>query len=89
MPSGSYFTVTHATNDYMPAETTDAVADADARTRVPFQFRSREQFSRFLDGLEIVTPGIVSVAEWRAESEVGHRPTAAESAVYGAVARIP
>jgi hypothetical protein len=89
MPSGSYLTISHATSDHMPPETSAAVGDADARTKVPFQFRSREQFARFLDGLELVPPGIVSVAEWRAESEVRPRPSAAETAVYGAVARIP
>jgi hypothetical protein len=89
MPSGSYLVVTHATNDHMPPETSEAVSEADARTRVPFQFRSRDEFARFLDGLELVEPGIVSVAEWRAEDEEEPRPTAAETAVYGAVARIP
>jgi hypothetical protein len=89
MPSGSYLTISHATSDHMPPETSAAVGGADARTRVPFQFRSREQFARFLDRLELVPPGIVSVAEWRAESEVDPRPSAAETAVYGAVARIP
>jgi hypothetical protein len=89
MPSDSYLTITHATNDYMPVETSSAVNAADDRAQVPFQFRSREQFARFLDGLEPQSPGIVSVAEWRAEDEELPRPSAAETAVYGAVARIP
>jgi S-adenosyl methyltransferase len=89
MPSGSYLTITHATNDYMPPEISSAVNDADARTRVPFQFRSRAEFARFVDGLDLVPPGIVSVAEWRASDEEAPRPSAMETAVYGAVARIP
>jgi hypothetical protein len=89
MPPGSYLTVTHATNDYMPPETSAAVNDADTRTQVPFQFRSRTEFARFLDGLELVPPGITSVAEWRAGDEEQPRPTAAETAVYGAVGRKP
>ncbi|GAA5198938.1 SAM-dependent methyltransferase [Rugosimonospora acidiphila] len=88
MPSGSYLTVTHATNDYLSPETAAAVDDTD-RDQVPFQFRSREQFAGFLDGLELVEPGIVSVAEWRAEAEQPPRPSAEETSVYGAVARIP
>jgi S-adenosyl methyltransferase len=87
LPSGSYLTVTHATNDYMPPETTAAVNAADTRAQVPFQFRSRTEFARFLDGLDLVPPGITSVAEWHAESEEQPRPSAAETAVYGAVAR--
>jgi hypothetical protein len=89
MPSGSYLTVTHATNDYMPPETSTAVNAADTRTQVPFQFRSRQEFTRFLDGMDLIPPGIVSVAEWRADTEEQPRPSAAETAVYGAVARIP
>ena len=89
MPSGSYLTATHATNDHMPPATTDAVNQADNRTRVPFQFRTREGFARFFDGLDLVPPGIVSVAEWHAEDEEEPRPSAADTAVYGAVARIP
>ena len=87
MPSGSYLTITHATNDHMPPETLAAVDGADEQ--IPFQFRSRAEFGRFLGGMDLVPPGIVSVAEWRAETETGPRPTAAETAVYGAVARIP
>lgn len=49
----------------------------------------RTEFARFFGGMDLVPPGVVSVAEWRAESEVLPRPTAAETAVYGAVARIP
>jgi hypothetical protein len=88
MPSGSYLTITHATNDYMPPETSAAVNEADTRPRVPFQFRSKAEFARFLEGTDLIDPGVVSVAEWRADGEVQPRPSAAETAVYGAVARI-
>jgi hypothetical protein len=86
MPAGSYLALTHATHDYMPPETFAAVSAAD--TQMPFQFRSRDQFARFFDGLDIQPPGIVSVSEWRDEDEEQPRPTPAETAVYGAVARI-
>ncbi|MFB9239955.1 SAM-dependent methyltransferase [Plantactinospora siamensis] len=88
MPAGSYLTLSHATDDHMPAETISAVDEAGDRTRVPFQFRGRDEVARFLTGTEPVPPGIVSVAQWRADDEVAPRPTAAETAVYGAVARI-
>jgi S-adenosyl methyltransferase len=35
----------------------DRVNAADTRTQVPFQFRSRDEFARFLTGLELVPPG--------------------------------
>ncbi|MFC7484258.1 SAM-dependent methyltransferase [Luedemannella flava] len=89
MPSGSYLTVTQATNDYLPPEKIKEINAVGQRTRVPARMRSKEEFARFFDGLEFVEPGIVSVADWRAENEPQPRPTAAEVSGYGAVARIP
>ncbi|MEU7874639.1 SAM-dependent methyltransferase [Dactylosporangium sp. NPDC049140] len=88
VPSGSYLVMSHATYDYMPPE---VIAQLDAADSGPITFhpRSREDFARFFDGLEILPPGIVSVAEWRADNEPGTRPTAAEIASHCAVARKP
>jgi hypothetical protein len=65
------------------------VNKADRATKVTFQFRGEAEFARFFDGLELVPPGITSVARWRAETEAQPRPTAAETAVYSAIARVP
>ena len=87
LPSGSYLAMTHATADFMPPAAVDGVLD-DARTSAPFRFRTRDEFARFLDGLELVEPGIVSYSEWRAENEEHPRPSPMETAGYGAIARI-
>jgi hypothetical protein len=79
---GSDLVTTHATNDFMPPDTAANVNAADAATRVWFQFRSQPEFARFLDGLEMLLPGIVSVADRRADGEPQPRPSAAETAVY-------
>jgi hypothetical protein len=89
LPSGSYVVLSHATSDFMPPSIASGVNDADAATRVTFQFRSRDEFARFFDGLELVEPGVTSVAHWRADGESQPRPTAAETAVHGTVARVP
>ncbi|HCU92060.1 MAG TPA: methyltransferase [Actinobacteria bacterium] len=89
MPAGSYLAISHPTYDFMSPETIAELDAANARPGVVFRPRSREEFARFFEGLEQVPPGIQSVAEWRAEDEVAPRPSAAETAVYGAVARIP
>jgi hypothetical protein len=47
----------------------------------------RMEFARFFTGLELMPPGIVPMAEWRAESEPGPRPAPAEASAYAAVAR--
>ena len=88
MAPGSYLIVTHATSDFMPPEAADAVDDEGAQSRVPFRFRTKQEIARFLDGLEILPPGIQPLSEWRAESEPQPRPSPADIAGYAAVARI-
>jgi hypothetical protein len=87
LPSGSFVTLSHGTVDHQSPERLAAMADIIRTT--PGQFRSRDEVARFVEGLELVPPGIVSVAQWRAENEVQPRPTAAETEVYGLVARVP
>ncbi len=53
-----------------------------------FRGRSKAEFGAFFDGLELIDPGIVSVAHWRAEREPQPRPSAAEAAAHCAVARV-
>ena len=85
LPSGSYLVMSHATNDHLaPEEVTEIVAGRYG----PFFARSEAEFARFFDGFELVSPGIVSVADWRAEDEPRPRPTAADAYTYCAVARL-
>jgi hypothetical protein len=86
MPSNSFLVMSHATSDFLTEKDVAAIA---AGRYGPFLPRPREQFARFFDGLELLPPGIVSASEWRAENEPQPRPTAAETATYTAVARIP
>jgi hypothetical protein len=62
-------------------------AAAYNRAGIPFQYRTKQEFERFLTGLEPVPPGIVPMAEWRAEEERQPRPAPVEAAAYAAVAR--
>jgi hypothetical protein len=89
MPSGSHLVVSHVTADPMPPEVFARIDAANAAAGIPFRFRTREEFARFLDGLEPVPPGIQSITKWRAEDEPQPRPSVADTATYGAVARIP
>ncbi|MEU4645329.1 SAM-dependent methyltransferase [Micromonospora sp. NPDC023814] len=91
LPSGSYLAASHATYDHLPPEVARE-AKAAGRGDGPhgvISLRSLAEFTRFFDGLEVVEPGVTSVAEWRAEDAPLPRPTAAEVSVYGAVARKP
>ncbi|MEV4499452.1 SAM-dependent methyltransferase [Micromonospora arborensis] len=91
LPAGSYLAASHGTHDYLPPA---VAADfrAKARSGGPhglINLRARDEFARFFADLELVEPGITSVAEWRAESEPPPRPSAVEVSMYGAVARLP
>jgi hypothetical protein len=85
MPPGSYVVISHATSDYLPPA---LVADISSGRHGPGRLRTAAEFTRFFDGLEPVPPGIVPLAEWRAEDEVQPRPTADETAMYAGVAKI-
>ncbi|MEV2246605.1 SAM-dependent methyltransferase [Streptomyces sp. NPDC049970] len=63
---GSHLVVSHLTADFHPAEArkVDEMYRANTLTLAP---RSREQFGRFFDGLDIVAPGIVAAEAWHPE----------------------
>jgi SAM-dependent methyltransferase len=81
---GSYLVISHATHDFMPPGQAERALAKDPN----FAFRSRDEFARFFDGLELVPPGIVSIADWRADQEPAPRPSIADVAGYGAVGHI-
>ncbi|MCI4061122.1 SAM-dependent methyltransferase [Micromonospora sp. R77] len=91
LPAGSYLAASHATHDHLPPHLAQE-AKAAARGGGPhgiINLRSRDEFSRFFTGLELVEPGITSVAEWRAEGEPQPRPSVVDVSMYGGVARKP
>ncbi len=62
---GSYLAIQHATADFYPPGA--GTAGAYNRAGIPFQYRTRDEFGRFVAGLQLVPPGIVPMAEWRAD----------------------
>ncbi|MFI5837861.1 SAM-dependent methyltransferase [Micromonospora sp. NPDC051300] len=91
LPPGSYLAASHATHDHLPAHLA-AEAKAAARGGGPhgvINLRGRDEFVRFFDGLDLVEPGVCSVAEWRADGEPEPRPTVVDVSMYGGVARKP
>ncbi|MFJ8865125.1 SAM-dependent methyltransferase [Streptomyces sp. NPDC102473] len=63
---GSHVVISHVTADLHPAEArkVDEMYKANTLTLAP---RTRDQFSRFFDGLELVEPGIVAGEAWHPE----------------------
>jgi SAM-dependent methyltransferase len=83
LPEGSWLVISHATYDHFTDETIAALAATG-----PFYPRSREDFVRFVDGMDVVPPGWTNLSRWRDEDEEEPRPLETEVAAYAAVAQV-
>jgi len=63
LPAGSYLAINDSINTSEALE--DALRQYEASGAVPYRTRSLEQFAGFFDGLELVEPGVILVADWR------------------------
>ncbi|MGV9911901.1 SAM-dependent methyltransferase [Streptomyces tendae] len=89
LPSGSHLVMTHATADFTPEESLAATEKLRA-AGVTLALRSREEFTRFFTGLDLVEPGIDVPHLWH--PELGDPVAGQDDGVipgYGAVARKP
>jgi hypothetical protein len=79
---GSFLVISHATGDPGPRTAADVTAVYAATTN-PATPRPRDQIAAFFDGLDLVEPGLVPVAQWRPD-EAGQAEPAAEWMLGGA-----
>ncbi|MEV3922674.1 SAM-dependent methyltransferase [Actinomadura coerulea] len=86
---GSFLVMTHATSEHLTPEQYAENEEANARSGVPFRLRTREEFARFFDGLELLPPGITSVVDWRPDVPPGDRPSVEDVSMLCALARVP
>jgi hypothetical protein len=91
LPTGSFLAISHATLDPLPPEAAARLAALTdpAAGHGPFRFRTLTEITRFLDGLELVKPGLTPIVEWRPDAHPRPRATVEETAGYVAVARVP
>jgi hypothetical protein len=61
---GSYIVLSHLTTDIHGQAMADAIDHLGEQTREPFVARTRDEFSRLLDGYELVVPGVAQIDEW-------------------------
>jgi hypothetical protein len=80
---GSYLVLSHGTMDFAPPGN---VLVSDSRRHGSIWPRTYAEVDRFVGRMEPLEPGIISVADWRADDE-GPGPTPAEIGIYGVVAR--
>ncbi|MBQ1069987.1 SAM-dependent methyltransferase [Micromonospora sp. D75] len=78
---GSVLALSHLTLDGLPTLPTEQGTAIYRRSSSPLVPRTRDEVARFLDGYELVDPGLVKVADWRPDGE----PQAAVSHGYGGV----
>jgi O-methyltransferase involved in polyketide biosynthesis len=77
---GSYLILSHSTADFLSPEEAEAITEEYAGSNARIFMRSREEVSRFFDGLTLLDPAITDVATWRAGSVQAQR-----TLVYGGV----
>jgi hypothetical protein len=86
LPSGSWVVVSHATFEYMPAERLPLLERPNRDGR--FRARSGAALAGLLAGVELLPPGVRSVALWWADEAPQPRPAIEDVAMNGAVGRI-
>jgi O-methyltransferase involved in polyketide biosynthesis len=87
VPSGSFLAITHPTLELGGEANAKAMAFWNANATPPITARGRAEILGFLEGLEILEPGLVPCSRWRPdEAEVG---VAVEVPQFGVVARKP
>jgi trans-aconitate methyltransferase len=65
MAPGSYLAMSHLTDDMQTEEMAALARSVPTSARYRFVARSRADFARFFDGLELVEPGVVPIDQWR------------------------
>ncbi|HET6952077.1 MAG TPA: SAM-dependent methyltransferase [Acidimicrobiales bacterium] len=88
VPAGSYLAISHLASDGQP-ELAEAMRRVNETMSSPFILRSRAEVARFLDGLELVGPGIVTLDGWHPPDTPPPTADGLPVAAYGAVGRKP
>jgi S-adenosyl methyltransferase len=82
---GSYLAISAATSDFDPGKVSQATDEFNAaRVAVPIIPRTRAEISGFFNGLDLIDPGLVPVAQWRAPADPAKPGT-----MYAGVGRKP
>jgi O-methyltransferase involved in polyketide biosynthesis len=87
VPSGSYLAMSHPTPEIHAEAIETSMRLYNSSGAAPLRTRTRQELTRFFDGLELLEPGVVSCSLWRPDtSDIG---THAEVTQYCGVARKP
>jgi O-methyltransferase involved in polyketide biosynthesis len=87
VPSGSHLAITHPTLELSGEANIEAMRFWNENATPPITARTGEEVAGFLDGVELLEPGLVSCSLWRPDPlDVGLLSTVSH---YGAVGRKP
>jgi hypothetical protein len=81
LPSGSYLAINDSVNTSEALE--EALRQYEASGAIPYRTRSWEQFAGFFDGLELVEPGVVLLADWRPDPSPFPSPEIPQAGAVG------
>ena len=85
MPSGSYLALSHLGAELLAGEAREGFENVVSRSaQQQYIGRSREEMTRFFEGMDLVEPGLVRVEEWRPDPDPGEE---GRSALWCALAR--
>jgi SAM-dependent methyltransferase len=65
VPPGSYLAVSHGASDIQARDVAIAGSRYNKHSAVPLRLRTRAEFTRFFDGLELAAPGVVPINHWQ------------------------
>ena len=88
LPSGSYLVTADGTNVIDGPAFEEAIAVWNANAPLSYHLRHPNELARFLEGLDVLEPGLVPCARWRPEPDTSPDDLR-EVDEYGAVARKP
>jgi hypothetical protein len=83
LPRGSYLVISHPTDDFNPKKG-ESMKVYNQRSAEQAVLRGQAATGRFFDGLELLEPGVVPVAQWRPDSDL---TAARPSSMWCGVAR--
>jgi O-methyltransferase involved in polyketide biosynthesis len=71
LPPGSFLVICHAPSDIHPEQVAEHTRRYVASGAAPMRPRSHEEVVRFFEGLDLIGPGVVPIAEWLGPGQAG------------------
>ncbi|MGW2339616.1 SAM-dependent methyltransferase [Streptomyces sp. NPDC001661] len=85
LPSGSFLVLSHGTTDEHP-HLAKSVTSTYRKGEIPLRMRTRAEVEPFFEGLDLVSPGLVTATRWYRS---GPAPAEEPSGFHVGVARVP